>query len=403
MWGVVMNLKQRRLTAVMVCLGLLFGGIALLRRKPASSAAPPEEVSQADPSRADRNYPSGETDSPVPAAPGQPAEPDEPIIDQVTVDKTEVCRGEENFVNVKARSRNGSQAFLTTHFVDPGTRRVLSGTRIPFRLEAPPERALEIMVEGRGGASKAAPLPHIEVKDCVAQRQLLIDVTRPPSSPDRASFVAKVMERKPEKEGAAPDVPPLEPASFEWDFGDKTTLTTSTPEAEHSYEGRDQSVAHSYFVVTVKAKDRNGNEVAGSRALWFPNEAFLPLALENRVAISVGVREANPATGAPEQIWLYHGYSSPVRIDKVIVRETVLDSSDKPERETMRRDYMPQELLGFADLPSGQSLTSRDLTALQPSAETAVRYVDVIGHTADNRKAAGTFTLLPPKKPIASD
>ena len=195
----------------------------------------------------------------------------------------------------------------------------------------------------------------------------------------------------------------MTPTSYHWDFGDDTRSSTPGAEAEHNYEGRDQSTAQSTFVVTVTARDAAGNEVTGSRSVDLPNVGFLPLVTENRVAISVGVREANAATGAHEQIWLYHGYPAAVRIDRVRVRETVLDASDQPERETMARDYAPDGLLGFSELPRGQSVTARDLTALQPSAETAVRYVEVIGHAVDGRPARGTFTLLPPKAPIAAN
>jgi hypothetical protein len=403
-----MAIKHRRLAgalAALAAVGLLLAIFAWLRKPPPSHDGPPELAQQQPwPPRVDRDR-QGEAAAPAFEEEGKHAEvePDQPLIDQLTVDKTEVCRGEENFLNVKARTSNGTDGFLAVHFQDPTTHRVMSGTRIPFRLEAPPERAMEVLVEGRGGAAKVGLVPHVEVKDCAVPRQIHVDVTRTAASPERVILAARVVERPPEKETGLAPSRPLEPTSFEWDFGDGTALTTNAPETEHSYEGRDQSVAQSYFVVTVKARDGVGNDISGSKALWFPNLGFLPLVRQNRVVVSVGVREADPAAGTPEQIWLYHGYSASVHIDRVTMHETVLDAPEQPERETMRREYRPEELLGFDELPPRQTRTTRDLTALQPSGDTAVRYVEVVGHTTDGRTASGTFTLLPPKQPLASN
>lgn len=397
-----MKITRSKIVVAAGSIGVLLG-LVWLHKKPSPVAGASPELARHE-QESPRHHPIGtptkEAPGPAPASP-PPAEPDQPIIDEVTVDKTAVCRGEENFINVKARTGNGSDAFLAAHFVDPTTHRVLSGTRIPFRLEDMPERLMEVIVEGRGGTTRVASVPHIDVKDCSVTRRLAVETARLAERPDRVAFVARVMERA--AGAAGPAVAAMAPSSYEWDFGDQSMLTTAGPEVEHSYESRDQSAAQSSFVVTVKAKDAAGNEVSGSRSVWFPNAGFLPLVMENRVAISVGVREANAADDAPEQIWLYHGYPSPVRIERVRVRETVLDAPDQPERETMSRDYAPEALLGFSELPRGQSVTSRDLTALQPSAETAVRYVDIVGHAADGRPASGTFTLLRPKPAVASN
>jgi hypothetical protein len=120
------------------------------------------------------------------------------------------------------------------------------------------------------------------------------------------------------------------------------------------------------------------------------------------VVISAGVKES-PApqpgvTTEPEKIWLYHGYSKAVVIEHVRIRETVLEGNK--ERETFSREYAPEDLLGFRDLPPHESRTTRQLTDFQPTNEneTAVRYVEVRGRTADGKDASGTFTLLPPKR-----
>jgi hypothetical protein len=331
-------------------------------------------------------------DPPSPT-PETPPSPDVPIVDDVSVDKTEVCRGEENFINVKAHTTNGTDAFVAIRFHDPGTGKIASGSRIPFRLDVVQEREMRVVVEGKGGAAQVVALPPVEVKDCVTRRQIAIEVARAVNSADRVELTAKLTELPPEKESEPFEK--LVPVAYEWNLGDGTTLTSRGPTIEHSYEGRDQTVVESSFLVTVKIKDDRGNEASGSRAVWLPNLAFAPLVAKGRVVLSVGVEEADPSTNTPEKIWLYHGYPKSVRIDRVRLRETVLDGVDRRERETFSREYAPSEILGFWEIPPGKSLTARDLSNLQPTAESAVRIVEVLGQTADGKPARGAFTLLP--------
>jgi hypothetical protein len=197
--------------------------------------------------------------------------------------------------------------------------------------------------------------------------------------------------------GTSASAEPLVPVTYEWDFGDGTTRTTPDATLEHSYEGRDQTVVQSSFLVTVKVRDAHGNEAKGSRSLWLPNLAFAPLVTKGRVVVSVGVQDANPATATPEVIWLYHGYPKAVHLERVSLRETVLDPAATSERETFRREYQPTEFLGFSELPPRQSLTTRDLGDFQPTDSAAVRIVEVVGRTADDKPARAVFTLLPAK------
>jgi hypothetical protein len=211
---------------------------------------------------------------------------------------------------------------------------------------------------------------------------------------DRVKLKAQVTEPPP-----SPDTPTqrLVPRVYRWEFGDGNQETTSGPEVEHSYEAREQTVAMTSFIVTVRIEGRDGQEAKGSRSIGFPNSGFSRLTRDGTVLISAGFQESPSKDGAApsrERIWLYHGYRQAVRIDNVRLRETVLDG-DK-ERETSTRDYDPEALLGFRELPPHQSLATRDLTDLRPSTKdaTAVRYVEVRGRTTDGKEASGTFTLL---------
>jgi hypothetical protein len=323
------------------------------------------------------------------------AEPGHPIIDEIKVDKTEVCIGEEDFVTVRAHTPDGSDAFLNTQILDPVSRRYVSGNRVPFRLEEQASDDIKVIVSGKSGAAIAA-LPPVKVKDCVAVRQVVLEVRQPAASMERPLFKARVIEHPPE----SGRFDSLEPISYDWDFGDGHTQTTNASETEHSYEARDQGVAYSSFLVTVTVKDAAGNEARGSRALSFANTGFMTLMFQNQIAIRAGVKEAGKPggvlAGEHEQIWLYHGYSKPVHIEEATLRETVLDT-DGRERETFQRSYSPDALIGFHDLKPRESRSVRDLTDLQPSGanKTAVRFVELRGHSEDGKSANGKFTLLP--------
>jgi hypothetical protein len=321
-------------------------------------------------------------------------DPDRPIIEDAEVEKPEVCRGEENFVNVKAHTRNGTDAFLAMSLFDPQTGRIVrGGGRIPFRLDAPSDSDIKVVVEGRHTAETIV-LPAVRVKDCVVAHQVNVGYRRSVAAPDRVRLIAELAEHPPESAGQP--FQPLVPASYEWDFGDGEKETTTDPAIEHSYEGRDQGVAESSFVATVTVKDRSGQQAQGTRLLSFPNIGFVPLVFQNQVALSIGVANADPDQGTHERIWLYHGYSKVVHLERAKLREVVLATGDHAESETFHRDYAPEALLGFSQLDPKQSRTTRDLTELQPTTAGVVRYVELHGRTDDGKEVVGSFSLLPP-------
>jgi hypothetical protein len=400
--GLGSRVRLRVQIAAVGSIAIVIVGVALWRRggRQDAPAATSEGETQVP---ATRSWPAAafRLVDPPPVAPDELPDPDRPIVDQLWLDKDSVCRGEENFINVKARTSNGTDAFVGIRFDDPTTGHVSAGTRIPFRLQAPPARELTVFVEGKGGAAQVVALPPIEVKDCVAPRQITIESGRNANSPDRLALTARVTESAPDSSAQATER--FVPVAYEWDFGDGTVLTGTDATIEHSYEGRDQTVVQSSFLVTVKARDSRGNEAKGSRALWLPNLAFAPLVAKGRVVVSVGVKDADPTTATPERIWLYHGYPHTVRLERVSLRETVLDPGAATERETFRKEFRPAELLGFSELPPHQSLTTRDLGEFQPKESAAVRIVEVVGRTADDKPVRAVFTLLPPKGETATN
>ena len=378
---------RRALLAGVALLALPLFWVLLRRHDPApATAEAPLPASAGLVTRAPISEPVAIADAPrVPS----PDDPERPLIDSVTVDKREVCRGEENFVTVKAHTRNGTDAYLVTQMLDPGTGRMLSGNRLPFRLTAPPDSPLMVFVRGRGAADRAR-VPDVRVKDCDAPYHVRVGVRRSSDAPDIVSFSATV-------EGRGADgglTEPFPPKSFVWELGDGTRETTTAPEIRHSYETRDQGIAESTFLVTVKVAGGDGQTAEGSTSIGFANLGFGSLVTRNQVALSVRVEPGDAKEGRAERISLYHGYSQAARIEAATLRETVIDA-DGRERETLRQDHPPARLLGFTEVGAKQIQPVRDLSSLQPTAPTAVRYVDLRGRTSDGKEVIGSFSLLP--------
>lgn len=327
------------------------------------------------------------TAAPAPASSAEPVA--DVVIDAVHVDKTEVCRGEEATVTIDARAADGDSAYLNFGVVGDAE---LLGPRIPLRLEKSlGSGGMKVYARGREGSAVLAEVPAISVKDCDAPFTLTIGYARNVNMPDRAWLSATVFAAKGSKE------PPFEPVAYSWDFGDGTTRETSKPELEHSYEGRVQDTAYSYFLVSVKARDARGRLVRASRSLRFVNMGFDPTGANVNVFAAID-------TTAPgeESISLYHGSALPVVIRRVAVRERASEPGPD-ERASAAENYDATKLLGFSEIPPGESLRVRSLAALRPRDASTVRVVEFEGESADGTIATGAFTLVAQSQPISTD
>jgi hypothetical protein len=327
------------------------------------------------------------TAAPAPASTAEPTA--EVVIDAVHVDKTEVCRGEEATVTIDARAADGDSTYLNFGVVGNAE---LLGPRIPLRLEKSLGRGgMKVYARGKDGSAVLAEVPPITVKDCDAPFTLKVGYARNINMPDRAWLSATVSAALGSKE------PPFEAVAYSWDFGDGTTQETSKPEIEHSYEGRVQDTAYSYFLVSVKARDARGRLARASRSLRFVNMGFDPK------GASVNVFAAIDTTAPGEEaIWLYHGSELPVVIRRVAVSERASESGSQGDAPPAR-SYDATKLLGFSEIPPGESLRVRSLSELRPRDANTVRVVEFEGESADGTTATGAFTLIAQSQPISAE
>ncbi|HXU79918.1 MAG TPA: PKD domain-containing protein [Polyangia bacterium] len=350
---------------------LVIAGLFLLGRSGHPTIPPPvaAPAPRAAPPRPPRLI------APAPASPADPGLP-APIIDEVRVDKTEVCRGEENFATVRAHTPDGTDAHLYVRLGQEG-----AGYRVPFRLQQTGAPAMpQVVVQGRGGVLAQAPLPQVTVKDCEVERRLVISARDVDGSADHLRFTATLQ--------AAAAARPFVATSYRWDFGDAHTAVTEAGEASHRYDERSQDTRFSYFLVTVTAADAEGHSVRGAYALDLVNPAFGELVRHGQVLIFAAPED--DGRSAAVHLRLRHAYREPVRVTRVTMREVATDQPGQPMLAT--RELLPASL-GMTELPPGPGQLTGDLAGLRPSRQHLTRIFELVGQAADGKPAHGTFSL----------
>ena len=315
-----------------------------------------------------------------------------PVIDSAYLEKTEVCRGEQNFLNVEAHTENGTDQYLTYLVKDPDTGQLERGARLAFRQQHASHEPIQIVVQGLG-ADHTLEIPPPTVKDCDEPVQVQIEFARSFDAPDRVGFTAKLVTAAGSSAGS------FAPYEYIWDFDDGTNITESSGQLEHSYENRPQLARVSSFVVSVTARERGGRSASGARSVTFSNFGFLASAFENKVDIQVGAKSDPRAGGAAERLWLYHGHDKPIRLTQVHMREVELDDTETGGREVERADYSPTQALGFSELGPHQSADVVGLAKLTPTRRGTVRFYDVEGRSDDGKLAHASFVLGSPRPP----
>jgi hypothetical protein len=304
---------------------------------------------------------------------------DLPVIHEISVDKQTVCRGEENFVNVRATGPDGSDAHLRVSL--HGTSSV--GTRIPFRLYADSaETGPKVLVEGRGGREVTAALPAVKVKDCDVERSAVIELSTVGASTNEWRFTSRVTSGT------------FQAQSYEWDFGDGARLATTDIEVVHSYRFRPQDKRYSNFLVTLTMRSASGELLHTTHALGLPNPAFGRLQRHGEVAVFA--ERLVTATGSDddepreELTRLYHAYHAPVRIDRVVLKIRQQDGL----REDVIGDYAPQESIGLRHiLPSEPAEVKLALANMNvPSTRPLLLVFELTGATTDGVPASGVFS-----------
>ncbi len=343
---------------------------------------------------------------PIPKAIAAPSAPEPPpIIDEVTVEKPEVCSGEENLVTVRAHTQNGTDEFL--HYVVDGA----MGSSVPLRLLLGEDGRVEgqhvISVFGKTNVPVTVPVPEYKVKECQPERVVAIESRVQPNTWGDFDFFAKVVALPAPAQGIRSDGSraPFTPVSYAWTFGDGDAATTSGPVVSHDYERRPQDSLYSYFAVRVDVRDARGEVLTGRTTLPLINQAFEAFARKGIVQLLIALDPRFPNLGPDgrvvQNVRLWHARSEPVTVDAVAVTRYFEGASG----ETQPQPVDVGRLLGTTTVPPGRDgvTTSVVLDTIADPGVFSMTY-RLSGHSQDGHPVMGSFSVMrPPPRPTADN
>jgi hypothetical protein len=318
-----------------------------------------------------------------PKAPAEGAAPLVPIIDEILLEKTEVCEGEENLVTVRAHTA-GNQEDSFLHYTIGGE----TGVSIPVIGSRNPQvmSSYKVSVFGRNNVSALAELPPFTVKDCKAARRLVIEHRVNPNSEAEFSFTAMIRDLGSKK--------PLKPIRYQWDFGDGSSVETVTPIAVHDFTRRRQDTLYAQLLIRCTAIGADGEKVTGRDSLQLLNVDFESLAYKGIVRLRFDPTPRFPTLGEDgvvmQKVRIWHNSPQPVEIEKVMLLRQ-LEGSEAPPPE----ELPVARFLGTTSIPpDGIELA----VALDTHAERNVfaRTFELTGWSADGFAVSGAFSILKP-------
>jgi hypothetical protein len=342
--------------------------------------------------------------APVKQAAAPPPEP-APVIDAITVEKPEVCSGEENLVTVQAHTVNGTNEFL--HYVVDGA----MGSSVPVRLLLGQDGRVEgrhtISVFGRTNVAVTVPVPEYKVKDCQPARVVVIETRVQANTWSDFDLMAKVIP--------LPEPPPglrtegshkaFVPTSYTWAFGDGVTATTSGPLVSHDFEGRAQDALYSYFTVRVDVRGESGEVLTGRTTLALINPAFEAFAQKGIVQLLIALDPRFPEMGPDgrvvQNVRLWHTRPVPVTIDAVALTRYFEGASGEAAPQAVD----VAQVLGATTVPPGKDgiTTSVVLDTITDPGVFSMTY-RLSGHSPDGHPVMGSFSVLrPPPRPTADN
>ncbi|ATB35309.1 hypothetical protein CYFUS_000721 [Cystobacter fuscus] len=383
---------------VLLALGVAVGWW-LSRAEPDAPPAVTQASTRASPSPTNPAAPATATApaAPLAAAPTpQAPTPAPPIVDEVRVEKEEVCSGEENLVSVRAHTPDGNDAYL--HYtVGDGT-----GQRIPVRVWRDDSGAYElprVTVFTKDNVSVTVPVPAYRVKDCEPERLVHVMSRRLPNSEADYEFFARVVD-KPTAPGQ-PAPKPFVPTRYVWTFDDSATETTSGPLVSHALApGPGLGGQYTQHLVRVEVFDASGRKETGRSSLQVLNTSFENFDKKGIVTLFAAGTPRFPvldADGVVRQTFrLSHHFRGTVRLTRVTaIRAFIGDKNAPPPPEQVE-----PATLSVSEIPEGPG-TEVKLT-FDTQAEPGVFSLTYAleGVSADGHPARGTFSLMrPPPRP----
>ncbi|MFP2904334.1 hypothetical protein ACLESD_04530 [Pyxidicoccus sp. 3LFB2] len=319
-----------------------------------------------------------------------------PIIDAVTVEKQEVCSGEDNLISVRAHSPDGNDTYLHTT-IGTGT-----GMRVPLRVWLEPDGTYElpvVTVFGKNNVATTAPVPRYKVKPCEPERLVEVFSRRLPNADEDYEFLARVIEVP--KRDAAPRAP-FTPVKYVWTFDDRHTVTTTTPVVSHTLSGTGTQPWAMYLqhLVRVDVFDAKGRKLTGRSSLQLLNTSFENFDKKGVVTVLAKGTPRFPVRGEDgvvrQTFRLYHAWKGLVRLDRVTaLRARVPEPGAPPMPEDTEEVSLSVDVI-----PEGQGVEVTVTLDTKAEPDVSVVTYALEGNTLDGHPARGTFSVMrPPPQP----
>jgi hypothetical protein len=325
------------------------------------------------------------------------AEPAAPIVDEVRVEKQEVCSGEDNLVTVRAHTPDGNDAYL--HYtVGDGT-----GQRLPIRVwrndadgsyEIP-----QVTVFTKNNVSVTVPIPPYKVKECEVERLVHVMSRRMPNAEDDFEFFAKVVERPAQPGKPAPR--PFVPARYVWTFDDEASETTTGPIVSHALLAHSGAESmYTQHLIRVDVYDAAGHEETGRSSLQVLNTSFENFDKKGIVTLHAVGTPRFPvldADGVVRQTFrLYHRFHGPVRLTKVTTVRAFRGTDEGPPPP----EQVDVGSLPVSEVPEGKGTEVKVSFDTKAEPEVFAITYSLEGVSADGHPARGTFSVMrPPPRP----
>jgi hypothetical protein len=377
--------RTRRAAAVglAVLIGLAIWAVLAWRKRAPDLASPPGVIRDS-PGAPAREIGRG------PAAARAPAAAAAPIVDSITVEKDEVCEGEENLVTVRAHTPDGNDAFL--HYQLGASRGSPAALR-SFLDDRGRPTAHRVSVFGKNNVVTSAPVPSFRVKRCDASPTVVIEHRLRPNTAAEFELEARIVNMGGVGAYDAA-LASVVPRGFRWSFGDGTREDGREPRVVHSFAGRPQDALYSHFLVTVDVLAEDGRVLQGRHTIELLNPAFEAFAYKGIVVLFADLDPRFPVLSAgviDQGVRLWHTRPGIVTITKVTVTTRRLDGQRSPAAHPS-----PGSVLGAAVIPPGRGLELRALLDTRAEPDTFSRDYALEGHAHDGHPVRGAFSVMRP-------
>jgi len=338
-----MDTRARRFVPVLLLLAVVVALLLWLRPAP----APPEPVNSSEPAQHFTPVPSVGRIQSGPLVPDAFREPEAepPIIDQISVEKDEVCEGEENLITVKAHTKDPRDMGYLRYYIAGEV-----GPQVAIKSylrdhDGLPGHTRTIQVVGRSNATTTVDVPTtFTVKDCRAPHALIVSFRAMLNTSDEFQFFATVMDVSPKDR--------FKPTRFVWKFGDDQVDESNSPVTTHRYESLADDRLYSSFLVTVEAYDKNDRKLVGRLPVNVLNPEFENLQYKGLLVLSYSMNPRFPtidANGVVEQkVRIWHNRPLPVTLRKATIVRQLANS----EGSLQPIEVDPSSLLGTVQITS---------------------------------------------------